>query len=193
MPLWSSKEEGAPYRGLRCAGGTWERTCEPPTFPLSFRYVLSYLRSNQFRIFNWPTRYLLLRGFSFPCLLISLTVSGKNFDHFLCRSLSMKNWMVRYQNVRLIKLQRKLKLIICYFCIVERGIAVWSVLRRRREKKMAKRKRFSGRRWCRSAFPNQVLLVWHFGDQPPNSCYKGGAGILVRRPDIWYRREMTGY
>lgn len=54
---------------------------------LSLLSLRPHLRSNQFRIFNWPTATLTL---SLSCLFILLAVSGKNFDYFLCRFLFMK-------------------------------------------------------------------------------------------------------
>ena len=189
MPLRSSKEEGVPYRGLRCAGGTWERSCEPPTFSLFFRYVLTYdLINFEFLI---GQRQLLL--FLSPVFLFCLQYRVKTSIIFYAGSYSWKNWMVRCQDVRLIKLPTEIKIDNFLFLYCREGNCGMECITEKQGEKMAKRKRFSGRRWCRSAFPNQVLLVWHFGDQPPNSCYRGGAGILVRRPDIWYRRKMIGY
>lgn len=162
-----------------------ESVVNRPIYCLSSLFPSS--RSGQFRIFNWTTRYSLpilslSSRFFFP---VRARYRPTWLGHFtsliweLCgeigRSLigtrvyiiSRRAWWNSKFPIYSKKESRYRGYIVRIGCVMKE----W----RGRKKWQKEKKRISViAAWCRSAFPNQVLLVWHFGDRPPNSCYRRG-------------------
>lgn len=160
-----------------------ESVVNRPIYCLSSLFPSS--RSGQFRIFNWTTRYSLpilslSSRFFFP---VRARYRPTWLGHFtsliweLCgeigRSLigtrvyiiSRRAWWNSKFPIYSKKESRYRGYIVRIGCVMKE----W----RGRKKWQKEKKRISViAAWCRSAFPNQVLLVWHFGDRPPNSCYR---------------------
>lgn len=162
-----------------------ESVVNRPIYCLSSLFPSS--RSGQFRIFNWTTRYSLpilslSSRFFFP---VRARYRPTWLGHFtsliweLCgeigRSLigtrvyiiSRRAWWNSKFPIYSKKESRYRGYIVRIGCVMKE----W----RGRKKWQKEKKRISViAAWCRSAFPNQVLLVWHFDDRPPNSCYRRG-------------------
>lgn len=160
-----------------------ESVVNRPIYCLSSLFPSS--RSGQFRIFNWTTRYSLpilslSSRFFFP---VRARYRPTWLGHFtsliweLCgeigRSLigtrvyiiSRRAWWNSKFPIYSKKESRYRGYIVRIGCVMKE----W----RGRKKWQKEKKRISViAAWCRSAFPNQVLLVWHFDDRPPNSCYR---------------------